>query len=137
MFSYWMVPKPVQKLIQWVTPKSDTFEVEVTLQDNGEWVFSKGLIANEPFCGGSDWVISTILSFKTGKIPQPGAKATVFVSVNETEQYDTCFSDPVPVPCGHQYFCSYTKTNPFVCDVKDVFMSKTDKFYITVTPIAN
>ena len=136
MINYWMMPTAIQKLIQWVTPKSDTFSVEVTLNSNGEWVFSKWLIKDEPFCGGSDWVISTILSFKTGKIPKEGDKAKVYVTVKDSGYYDTCFSNPVAVMCGHKYTCSYTGTHPFVCDVKDVFMSSTDKFYITVDAIA-
>lgn len=135
MINYWAMPKPIQKLIQWVTPKSDTFEVEVTLAENGEWTFTKWLIKDEPLCGGADWVITTIVSFKTGKVPQPGAKAKLSVAVSEPAAYDTCLSDPIPVPCGHTYSCSYTKTHPFVCDVKDVFLSKTETLYVTVAPV--
>jgi hypothetical protein len=134
-FNYWYSPKFIQSFIKWVTPKQDDFTCVVTKQFDGTWTFSQGWVKNEPFVGGSDWVISTIYTDKTYSVPEDGAKAKITVSVNKPDKYDTCFSDPVPTTNGHFYTCSYTQAQAYVCDVKDVFMSKTDKFYITVEPI--
>ena len=138
MINYWYSPKIVQQFIHLVTPKSDTFTCTATKQYDGTWTFTKGLIKDEPFCGGTDWVISHLYCDKTYSIAEDGDQVKVTVTTNKPDDYDTCFSDPVPCTDGHFYKCSYTKATPFLCDVKSVFFKGVpDKFYITVEPIAN
>ena len=133
---YWYTPKFVQQFIQLIAPKADTFECVVTKDWTGNWVFNKWLIKDEPFCNGSDAVISTIYCNKTYTVAQDGDKAIVKVSTIEPAEYDTCFSNPVPTTNGHYYTCSATGISAFVCDVAQVFFKGVpEKFFITVEPI--
>jgi hypothetical protein len=136
VINYWYSPKIIQQLIQLITPKYDTFNCVVTKQATGEWTFSKWIIKDEPFVGNSDFVIDTIYSQKTCKVPQQGVKAKLTVSINKFDGYDTVFTDPVPTYNGHTYTDKLTLVNAFVCDVAQVFFKGVpEKFYITVDPI--
>jgi hypothetical protein len=136
MINYWYSPKFIQKIIHFITPKFDTFTTVVTKQETGEWTFSKWIIKDEPFVGNSDFVIDTIYSNKTGKVPQQGVKAKLFISTKEFDGYDTVFTDPYPVTNGHTYTDKLTFVNAFVCDVAQVFFKGVpEKFYIKVEPI--
>ena len=133
---YWYTPKFVQQFIQFIAPKADTFECVVTKQWDGTWTFNKWIIKDEPFCGGSDWVISTIYCDKTYTVAQDGDKAKVTVTTKKPAKYDTVFEYPVAVTNGHMYKCSATQADAFVCDVAQVFFKGVpEKFYITIEPI--
>lgn len=135
MIKYWYMPPFIQKMIQWVTPKSEDFSCVVTKQWDGTWTFSKGLIKDEAFCGGSDWVISTLYCNKAYKVADEGDQATITVTVNKPDDYDTVFEYPVPTTNGHLYKCSTTQADAFVCDVAQVFFKGVPKqFYITIEP---
>ena len=134
--NYWYVPKFVQKIVKIITPKVDTFTCVATKQFDGTWTFTKGFVKQEPFCGGSDWVISTIYTDKTYSVPEDGAQAKLTVTTIKPDSYDTCFSDPVPTTNGHFYTCSATQAQAFVCSVAQCFfIGVPEKFYITVDPI--
>jgi len=136
MIKYWYMPHFIQKIIQYITPKFDDFSCVVTKQWDGTWTFSKWIIKDEPFCGGSDWVISTIYCDKSYKVAQDGDQAKITVSINKPSSYDTVFEYPVATTNGHIYKCSATQADAFVCDVAQVFFKGVpDKFYITIDPI--
>ena len=136
MINYWYSPKIIQQLIHLITPKFDTFNCIVTKQSTGEWTFSKWIIKDEPFVGNSDFVIDTIYSQKTCKVPQHGDTAKLSISTNKFDGCDTVFTDPIPTHNGHTYTDKLTLVNAFVCDVAQVFFKGVpEKFYITVEPI--
>jgi hypothetical protein len=137
---YWHMPKWAQRAIDKLTPKLNSWDLTIRLDESGVWTFSKLMIVRESLCGGTEVVISEIVEKLTNKTPHPGDRVRMHVTSQEPENYTTYIDwvgadDLFP---GSNYYVEPVITNKSVwlCPVLGVMFpgEAPKRLWLTFTP---
>ena len=140
MSSYWSSPRWLQKLIGWIVPKKQTWNLTCEKDYIGPWTFDIfPVIFNEPLIGGTDANIDFFYKKLTDRKAKHGDRVKLTVSTRKPKKSPTTI-------LVHQSQDEFGGENVYVdqtngfqcwlCAVNQlVFGRIPEKIYVTVKPL--